>query len=207
VVNTEENHSIREPKQTRSIQTKEKILDTAYSLFCAKGYYNTSTNEIAKEAGVSIGSIYSYFKNKDTILLEILRRYHQEFAKSTEDLSQKLEAYRSDMRAWLRHLIDNLIRLHENGRELIREMETLSFSKPEVAALLRNQQEESRLATLEFLRRMKDDVKYPDLEAAATVAYDTISVVVHRIVFDGCEIGRERIIKACIEEVYSFLAE
>lgn len=196
---------IREPKQARSILTKEKILDAAYRLFCAKGYYNTSTNEIAKEAGVPIGSVYSYFNNKDTILLEILQRYHLEFDKSNNELSLELETYRTDMKAWLRQLLENLIRIHESGRELIREMEILSFSKPEVAALLKSQQEDSRKVTLVLLKQMKEAIRYADIEAAAIVVYDTISVTVHRIVFDGCEISRERIINACVDEVHRLL--
>jgi AcrR family transcriptional regulator len=205
VVTTEEKHSIREPKQARSIQTKEKILDAAYRLICAKGYYNTSTNEIAKEAGVPIGSVYSYFKDKDTILLEILRRYHEEFVKSTEELTLSLEAYRADLKEWLRKLIESLIRVHEAGKELNREMQILSFNKSEVAALLNDQMEGSRKTTLNFLNQMKDVIRYPDIEAAAIVAFDTISASVHRIVFERNDISDERIIEACVEEIFRFL--
>lgn len=207
MVITEEKSTIREPKQARSIQTKEKILDTAYRIFCAKGYYSTSTNEIAKEAGVPIGSVYSYFKDKDTILLEILRRYHEEFEKSTGELMLSLESYRSDMRSWLRKLLQELIRIHESGKELNREMQILSYSKPEVAALLKDQMEGSRRAALGFIDKVKEEIHYPDIEAAATVAYDTISAAVHRIVFEENVISDERIIEACVEEIYRFLVE
>ena len=67
--------AVRKPRQKRSIETKEKIVSAAYQLFCEKGYYNTTTNEIAQVANVSIGSLYSYFKDKDTIFLEILERF------------------------------------------------------------------------------------------------------------------------------------
>ncbi len=61
---------IRTPKQKRSIEKKERIIQAGMDLFCEKGYYNTNTAEIAKKAGVSTGLIYSYFKNKDDILME-----------------------------------------------------------------------------------------------------------------------------------------
>lgn len=205
MVTTEEKHTIREPKQARSIQTKEKILDAAYRLICAKGYYNTSTNEIAKEAGVPIGSVYSYFKDKDTILLEILRRYHEEFVKSTSEMTLSLETYRSDIRKWLRKLIENLIRIHKEGKELSREMKILCYNKPEVAALSKVHMDSSRQATFDTLYQMKDEIRYKDIEAAALIVFDTISTVVDRIVFEKSDISDERIIEACIDEVCRFL--
>lgn len=46
------------------VNTKEKILGSALALFCKKGYYQTTTNEIAQRAQGSIGIRYSYFQDK-----------------------------------------------------------------------------------------------------------------------------------------------
>jgi Transcriptional regulator len=70
---------VRQPVQDRSINKREKILNAALELFCEVGYYKTTTNEIAKRAHVSIGSLYSYFADKDTIFFEVLDRYHHKF--------------------------------------------------------------------------------------------------------------------------------
>lgn len=70
----ENEKQIRSPQQKRSIEKKERIIDAGMHLFCEKGYYNTNTAEIAKRAGVSTGIVYSYFKNKDDILMEALQR-------------------------------------------------------------------------------------------------------------------------------------
>lgn len=43
---------------------KEKILESALKLFEKQGYNSTGTRQIAKEAGVSDGLIFSHFKNK-----------------------------------------------------------------------------------------------------------------------------------------------
>jgi AcrR family transcriptional regulator len=43
------------------------ILQAALSLFTTRGYFNTSVHDIRREADVSIGSIYHYFKNKEAI--------------------------------------------------------------------------------------------------------------------------------------------
>ena len=67
--------TIREPKQERAIQKKNKIIEAGYKLFAEVGYYNTNTVEIAKVAGVSTGIVYGYFKDKRDILLEVLDMY------------------------------------------------------------------------------------------------------------------------------------
>lgn len=65
----------RVPIQKRSIEKKQKILDAGFELFCKKGYHKTNTIEIAKQAGVSTGSVYSYFKDKREIYIATFEDY------------------------------------------------------------------------------------------------------------------------------------
>lgn len=69
------NDNIREPKQQRAIEKKEKIIKAGFDLICENGYYNTNTAEIAKVAGVSTGIVYQYFKDKYDILIAGLEKY------------------------------------------------------------------------------------------------------------------------------------
>lgn len=66
---------VRVPQQNRSITTREKIIDSACTLFAENGYYNTNTAKIAKHAGVSTGIVYGYFHDKRDLLLEVMDRY------------------------------------------------------------------------------------------------------------------------------------
>lgn len=72
-------NDIREPKQKRSIEKKEKIVDAGWKLITKNGYYNTNTAEIATEAGVSTGIVYQYFKDKHDILIEGLKKNSDKF--------------------------------------------------------------------------------------------------------------------------------
>lgn len=67
---------IRIPKQKRSIEKRNKIKEVALELFSDKGYYNISSNEIAKKANVSIGTFYSYFSDKDSLICELTKDYY-----------------------------------------------------------------------------------------------------------------------------------
>jgi|GEM_PF-5152870 Transcriptional regulator len=49
---------------------KDLIIDAAARLFTDKGYYCTSMEDVAKEAGVAKGSLYYHFKNKSQLFLE-----------------------------------------------------------------------------------------------------------------------------------------
>lgn len=52
---------------------KERILQTALQLFASKGYLDTSTKEIASNAGVSEALIFKHFGNKDALLAHIVK--------------------------------------------------------------------------------------------------------------------------------------
>ena len=61
----------KRPQQGRAKETKTRILATAAQLFGARGIGNTSTNRIAAEAGMSIGTLYRYFADRDEIVKEL----------------------------------------------------------------------------------------------------------------------------------------
>ena len=63
---------IRVPKQARSRRTRERTLEAASACFEELGYDETTTAEIAKRAGIAVGSVYDYFTDKRAILLEVL---------------------------------------------------------------------------------------------------------------------------------------
>ena len=55
----------------------EIILQAAARVFVKRGYERATTNRIAEEAGISVGSLYQYFPSKDSIAVELLRRYRE----------------------------------------------------------------------------------------------------------------------------------
>ncbi len=65
----------RAPTQDRSRQRVERILDAAGHLFSEKSFDGATTEEIAERAGVSIGSVYQYFPNKEALFEAIADQY------------------------------------------------------------------------------------------------------------------------------------
>jgi AcrR family transcriptional regulator len=58
-------------RQARGERRIQQLLDAAASVFCRTGYSSASTNAIAREAGVSPGTLYQFFPNKEAIAVEL----------------------------------------------------------------------------------------------------------------------------------------
>lgn len=197
----------RIPKQDRSIQNRDKILDAGLKLFSEKGYYDTTTNEIAKVAGVSIGSLYSYFKDKDAIFLSILDNYHKRFLsffhEKDEDLSYEL--YARDIKQWLKNLMVKLLDIHESVKTLNREMNIMYHSKPQVARIMDTQTERIRTMTMSFIARSESSVY--DIEATSAVIVDFISTVIDRILYkENDNLDKDNIIEAAVDILAKYLS-
>lgn len=57
------------------MDTKSRIMETAFKLFLKKGFADVSLNEIIKESGITTGGFYYHFDSKDTLLVEVIKKY------------------------------------------------------------------------------------------------------------------------------------
>ncbi|MDQ2098943.1 MAG: TetR family transcriptional regulator [Tychonema bourrellyi B0820] len=89
----------RQPRQARSQERVNQILDVAEQMFITEGYNATTTNAIAATAKVPIGSLYQFFPDKAAILQALTMRYmellHQRFTelKTAETDNLPLSTY------------------------------------------------------------------------------------------------------------------
>ncbi|BBX18800.1 TetR family transcriptional regulator [Mycolicibacterium duvalii] len=70
----------RAPRQQRSREMVERILDAGRQVLITHGYDGASTNRIAQAAGISPGSLYQYFPNKDAIAGAVIDRYSDQLS-------------------------------------------------------------------------------------------------------------------------------
>ncbi|MEU5155465.1 TetR/AcrR family transcriptional regulator [Glycomyces sp. NPDC021274] len=62
-------------RQARGEKRIEELLDAAAAVFAERGYKAAGTNEIARRAGASPGTLYQFFQNKDAIAEALMARY------------------------------------------------------------------------------------------------------------------------------------
>src|SRR5271169_5505244 len=90
--------SRRAPAQTRSQQTVRRVLDAASLLLRQLPLEHLTTTRIATEAGLSIGALYRFFPDKQSIVDAIAVRHVEQFRLSLEQtVMQKLEHDLSDI--------------------------------------------------------------------------------------------------------------
>lgn len=68
----------KSPRQQRSQQTVDIILQATARVLAEHGYAGTNTNRIAETAGVSVGSLYQYFPNKNALIAALHDRHDQQ---------------------------------------------------------------------------------------------------------------------------------
>ncbi len=112
----------RIPRQERARQTVAAILEAAAQLIAEDGYDATSTNRIAARAGVSIGSLYQYFPNKEAILVGLLEQHQRAVRPVIERSIETLRDPAIPLETALRDLFRCLVEAHSDSPRLNRAL-------------------------------------------------------------------------------------
>ncbi len=89
------------PIQARAKVTWNAILDAAAQVLITRGYQKATTDRIAQRAGVSIGSVYEYFPNKESVFAALTLRWNEQRWEVVQALQGALQpsALAEDQRA------------------------------------------------------------------------------------------------------------
>jgi AcrR family transcriptional regulator len=75
----------RKPSQERSRRAVDAIIEASAQVLERRGYHGATTNRIAERAGVSVGTLYQYFNNKDDIFNALIEREAGIFLRAIEE--------------------------------------------------------------------------------------------------------------------------
>lgn len=196
--------SVRTPRQNRSIQTKKRIINSAFHLFAQKGIHGTNSKEIAEKARVSIGSFYSYFKNKKTLLLEMLEDYLDRtflaIWKSIEKITVN-EMGRDDIKL----IIEGVFEAYGISPEFHRQTHALRYSDPDINRIYERERSREVTQIRYLLESNKSRMRISDQEAAAIVIHNAVESVTHTAKFLGPKIDEKRLIEELTNMINSFL--
>jgi AcrR family transcriptional regulator len=173
----------RRPVQGRARETVDAIVEAAARVLARHGYAAATTNRIAERAGVSIGSLYEYFPDKDAILSALLER-HTETGSANVLAALESAIVRGDgIERWVRTLVAALLAEHRRAPELHRVLfEEMPHLPGADACVLRG--EEALAHRLgEALARAACSV--PDADLAAHLVVQTAEALAHRFVLHG----------------------
>jgi AcrR family transcriptional regulator len=168
----------KQPRQQRAAETRQRILDAATQVFAEYGYLAGTTNRIAEQAGLSIGSLYQYFPNKDAVLRALMELHVESGARLlTERLSGGLPKRLDDtLRIFVRATIDN----HCENPQLHRVLFEEAPRAPEFLIGLHKLEEATVNAAEQLLEQHPQVHAGSRLSARMVVA--TIESLVHRLI-------------------------
>lgn len=108
----------KQPVQSRSNATFEAILEAAIQVLLRLGYRRFTTARVAERAGVSVGTLYQYFPNKQAVIRELVRRHVRRVA---DRVCQALDSGGDD-RARLRRMVSAFVDAKRDNAELSRAL-------------------------------------------------------------------------------------
>lgn len=196
--------TLRTPRQQRSIQTKERIMKAAFALFAQKGIHGTNSKEIVGKAGVSIGSFYSYFKNKKTLLLEILEDFLDQVYLTTWKGMEHFtinELGKDDVK----FIIENVFKAYDIAPTFLMQTHALRYSDPDINRVFERERNREVTQIRYLLENNKQRMRVSDQEAAAIVIHNAVESVVHTSKFLGPKIDEQRLINELANMIYNLL--
>ena len=175
------NSEIREPIQKRSIEKKEKIIRAGFELICKNGYYNTNTAEIAKEAGVSTGIVYSYFNDKHDILLEGIKRYANSVFYPSIDFLNNMQITSANIEETIEKVINQFINNHQLSQSAHEEITSMAHSDKDVAEFFHENELKTTNTIMDLLK--KNGFSSDDLFERTHIIFGLIDNFCHEVVY------------------------
>lgn len=99
-------------RRARGLRRMDAILDAAEICIARMGYAEATTNHIAAQAGISPGSLYQFFANKEAIAHALATRYNEELEQVYADAFAS-ETAAAPLARWLDQALDTLLAFHD----------------------------------------------------------------------------------------------
>ncbi len=196
----------RKPVLDRGKDTMDDILKAASQVFSKHGYAHGTTNRIAARAGVSIGSVYQYFPNKDSILLALVRKH---MAEGTSLVLSMLGDPSALSEVALPELVERFVRamlaLHEEDPRLHR---VLFEEAPHPKAVWDElgSMERTICSALAGMLGARPGRKLDDPELTAWIVVQTVEALVHRfVIYQAAPAKREAFVREAVVLVSGYL--
>ena len=145
------------------IESKQKIMKAAMDVFSRKGYAKANIREIARTAGISVGGVYLYFRNKEELYRNLINERMLDIGSKTETIAGKTQSASEALSHFLSLHLENALKHKEFILLHIRE-HGFTFGVQEKKNFFRKQRElverliQRGIRTGEFRKCNADDM-------------------------------------------------
>lgn len=192
------------PQQERSRRMVERIVEAGHAVLVTDGYDALSTNRVAAEAGISPGSLYQYFPNKDEVIAAVVERYSDQLAEQiTASLADRIDDAGPAM---VRPTIEALLDALEENAEFLR---VIADEIPRAENSSRLEALEQRIVGLvgAYLSARRAELGDTRPSTAAWVLVRAIEHLTVRYVLERPAVGRDEFVSELVKLVAGYLPE
>lgn len=195
----------KQPAQPRAKATVTAVLDATAQILARDGYGGVTTNHIAEAAGVSIGSLYEYFPNKQSIIAAALARQLQEIADEVKASMRTALALPDQPRGgidhWMRGMMSSLEKRGKLLRVAMREV-PFFWDIPEA----RNLSETLQHIAQEGRRKSERVLHFEDPEADTYLLMTMCWAAIQQtVLYRPSHLSRERLTRTLVDMVTKLL--
>ena len=171
----------RMPTQKRSIEKRNKIIEKGFELMCEKGYYNTSTPDIAEAAKVSTGIIYQYFNDKKDIFIEGVKNYANTIMFPMLTILETEKIKINNLEELLKSMIHSFIKNHTISKKAHEELMAMSHLDEDIANIFKESELEMTDKILKILEY--NDIKFENSIERIHIIIGIVENFCHEIVY------------------------
>jgi AcrR family transcriptional regulator len=161
---------VRVPHQARSQQKLESIIAAAEKLIAQKGFAATSIPEIAREAGCSVGLIYTRFKDKDDLLRYVIEHFLEETIATGREVLKPAQWEGVPFGMIVGTLIRGWVKLHERREGLFFAFYENVQRDPVLSRRLADVAKEMEALCYALAVERAEEIGHPDLRVATAFA-------------------------------------
>jgi AcrR family transcriptional regulator len=167
------------PIQQRSRATVDEILTATAEVFEVYGYSAGTTNHVAKRAGVSIGTVYQYFPNKEAIAVALVERHVVDTDRRFREWVGHVSTEEHGLHAALRDYVTGMMELH-SGQPRLQHILLEETPLPERVHDALLQAERRAAKTMADLLQIYPEIPQVRLEPAGYMVVQTVECLTHR---------------------------
>jgi AcrR family transcriptional regulator len=156
-------------------------LIATHEALAKQGYERANVNDIARRAGVSVGSLYRYFPTKDALVAALIERHTADTLATLE--AELAAAAGESLPVAVRRVVRSMLRAHAGpgDRELARELDRMG----RLDALQREIDARAGAAVASFLVARRGEVSVPRVELAAILLVRLVDGASHAVLVDS----------------------
>jgi len=183
--------------QARSRATVDALIEATARILVRESFDGASTNRIAEEAGVSIGSLYQYFPSKEALVAAVIDRHNRDLMQVARGVLTQVAALPVEQA--VRKLVTIAIEAHRLDPRLHR---VLAEQLPRTGKLKNMEafNRENYALFRSYLESHRDEIRAVDLELAAFVCVTSIEALTHRAVLHHPEMLAGEAVRPLVDE-------